>query len=371
MDLELSYADLHRGDHPALIFRAISGSRAYGTFTDQSDTDIRGIFVLPEEAYLRLAPSPEQIANESSDVVYYSLRRFLELASAANPNIVELLFLPGDCLQYCHAIADQLIANKTLFISQQCYDSHVAYAQGQLKRSRGQNKWINNPKPEAAPTPEDYCWFIPRDNAQWNYPNPPLRPVSLLRAGINLSECHASAVEHCPGVYRLYHVGSEARGVFRNGQVVCESIPLALEQSCLGLFVYNQQAYESERKDHTHYWQWRQTRNVSRWLMQERGEIDYDAKNLMHTFRLLLSAENIFKSGEPKVRFEGEDLDFLLNIRKGVYSYDQLLAFAEEQINKLEHLKKSSHLPLKADSVAVDSLLINLTQQWSEYQDNA
>jgi len=56
---------------------------------------------------------------------------------------------------------------------------------------------------------------------------------------------------------------------------------------------------------------------------------------------------------------------------RGLLKPGAIVAFAEEQINKLEHLKKSSHLPLKADSVAVDSLLINLTQQWSEYQDNA
>ena len=34
-----------------IIFEAISGSQAYGTNTPESDIDIRGVFVLPKEAW--------------------------------------------------------------------------------------------------------------------------------------------------------------------------------------------------------------------------------------------------------------------------------------------------------------------------------
>jgi uncharacterized protein len=37
-----------------LLFTCISGSKAYGLDTANSDTDIRGVFVLPQHAYYGL-----------------------------------------------------------------------------------------------------------------------------------------------------------------------------------------------------------------------------------------------------------------------------------------------------------------------------
>ena len=58
---------------------------------------------------------------------------------------------------------------------------------------------------------------------------------------------------------------------------------------------------------------------AARWVQQERGELDYDAKNMMHLTRLLFSGENIVKNGEPIGRFEGEKLETLLPIESTKY----------------------------------------------------
>ncbi|MBO9661084.1 MAG: nucleotidyltransferase domain-containing protein, partial [Chitinophagaceae bacterium] len=70
-----------------LIFEAITGSRSYGLDTASSDTDIRGIFVLPKELFYSLEYIP-QVSNETNDIVYFELGRFLELLSKSNPNIL-------------------------------------------------------------------------------------------------------------------------------------------------------------------------------------------------------------------------------------------------------------------------------------------
>ena len=49
--------DIHELENPsnsAVIFRGIVGSRAYGTQNANSDTDVRGIFVVPSAEYARL-----------------------------------------------------------------------------------------------------------------------------------------------------------------------------------------------------------------------------------------------------------------------------------------------------------------------------
>ena len=350
---------------PALIYRCVAGSRAYGTANPQSDVDVRGIYVLPTSAYLALRPPEEQVANESNDEVYYALRRFLELASAANPNIIELLYMPADCVTLRTHCFGQLLAARQLFLSKRAYESHVAYALAQIKRARGQNKWVNNPKPEAPPVREEFCWIVPRESAGSPSPRPPYRPVPLAESGIALAECHAAALEHCSGAYRLYHYGPGARGVFRGDNLVCESIPKEDESPrCIGLLIHNQDAYEKALSDHRNYWTWRRHRNEARWIGQERGEVDYDAKNLMHTFRLILSAERIFRDGAPLVRFEGEALAFLLRIRRGEFPYETLIAMAEERVARLSELRDACPLPAAPDTAAIERLLAEITAEW-------
>ncbi len=89
---------LNETHYQSVIFRGIAGSHAYGTAKSDSDTDIRGIYVLRANAYLGLTSPVEQLSDERNDTTYYALRRFFELAAAANPNIIELLYLPQDCL---------------------------------------------------------------------------------------------------------------------------------------------------------------------------------------------------------------------------------------------------------------------------------
>ena len=57
-----------------LLFECISGSRAYGLDTPQSDTDIKGVFYLPKEQFYGLRYIP-QISNETSDDLQDMLSR--------------------------------------------------------------------------------------------------------------------------------------------------------------------------------------------------------------------------------------------------------------------------------------------------------
>ena len=61
----------------SIIFECITGSRAYGLDTPNSDTDIRGVFILPKEDFYSLN-YVGQVNNETNDVVYYELRKFIE-----------------------------------------------------------------------------------------------------------------------------------------------------------------------------------------------------------------------------------------------------------------------------------------------------
>ena len=120
-----------------IIFTCIAGSHAYGTASVESDQDLRGIYVVPSKEYLSLNLPEDHVRDDRGDTVYYTLRRFFELATDANPNLIELLFVPENCVQVRTAVAERLLALRHLFISKRCVASHIGYAQAQIKKARG------------------------------------------------------------------------------------------------------------------------------------------------------------------------------------------------------------------------------------------
>ena len=357
-----SVDDLRTNTPSAILFECIAGSRAYGTGVITSDEDVRGLFAVPAARYLDLIRPPDQLSDDRGNVVYYSLRRFVELLTQANPNILELLFMPEDCIRTSSPEMDMLVTHRGVFITKQCADTHAGYAMAQIRKAKGHNKWINNPKPEIPPSKEDFCFVIPK---QVDSQKHPARPVPLRTIGWSLSDYHASQLEHSRDTYRLYHYGEHSRGVFRGDMIACESIPEEDESARFaGLLLYNEHAWKQALADHQNYWAWRRDRNEARWQQQERGELDFDAKNMMHTVRLLLSGRSLMRCGRPIVRFRGDDLALLMSIREGKLSFDEIMSIAREILADCERLKATADLPNICDAAEANVLLRTITEHW-------
>ena len=94
----MTLAELRKSN--CIIFECVSGSRAYGLNKPSSDTDIRRVFISPKEDFYSLNYTA-QVNNETNDIVFYELRKFVELCINQffnNPNILELLNVPESCV---------------------------------------------------------------------------------------------------------------------------------------------------------------------------------------------------------------------------------------------------------------------------------
>ena len=344
-----------------LILHATWGSHAYGTNLPTSDQDSIGIFILEKEHYLTAAEPIKQCSDSRNDHRFYALKNFMEMASSANPNLLDLLFIPEDCILYETPYWRLLYQNRHLFVSKLACKSYGEYALSQIKKAKGCNKRVNNPQPVELPVVENFCKLIPLKASIENW----ARPIDLITTSIRLEECHVSAVSGTNNLFRLYHYGSQAKGVFRNGTLVCESIPLEDEANhFIGFLIFNKDAFEFAKRQHKQYWIWRENRNEARWQDQEKGLLDYDAKNMMHTFRLLYSGINIMRHGEPIVRFSGDKLNELRAIREGKWQYEDLIKKAEALFEELTLLREKSSLPNTVDKSKVIKLLTTITNQW-------
>jgi len=369
-----------------ILYEVIAGSRSYGTHTPTSDYDLRGFYWIPKDDYICIPSEfPEdQIDNETNDIIYYSLRRAFELLSTANPNMIELLWEPQDCIQIQkEPLMSLIFKNRYIFISKKAYFTHAAYSIAQIGRAKGKNKKVHNPQPETIPQKEDFCRIVDmRDDRNIpihtieeiaerritcnkrdleyhaNSNRFPFRPVPLKETSIDLSKCHVSSLEHIPYTFRLYNIGEAAKGVFRGDQMLCcESISKEEEvNNFIGLLIYNKEEFDRALKDWHSYWDWKNNRNESRWVDQEKGILDYDQKNMMHCVRLIMSSESILRNGEPIVRFTGETQQHLMNIRNGKYSYDEIMKEVEERKLQLDELFKTSTIPEHADKEKINNL---------------
>ena len=123
-------------DENLIVLEAIMGSRAYGTSLPTSDTDLRGVFIQPEEDILGFG-YVDQVADKLNDIVFYEIRRFLQLVQTNNPNILELLNAPEDMILHKDPIFDLVLEQRDQFITKQCKNSFAGYAIGQIKKARG------------------------------------------------------------------------------------------------------------------------------------------------------------------------------------------------------------------------------------------
>lgn len=117
-----------------LILFGLAGSRAYGLAGPDSDEDMRGVFVYPTERVLGLPrfQGPETTENPEYDIVLHEVGKFVKLALAANPSIVEQLFFED-----YHELTlegELLVASRPYFLSQKIRQTYGGYATQQYKR---------------------------------------------------------------------------------------------------------------------------------------------------------------------------------------------------------------------------------------------
>lgn len=342
-------------DKGLLLFECISGSNAYGLDTPTSDTDIKGVFFLSKNQFYGL-DHVEQVSNETNDEVYYELGRFTELLIKNNPNILELLATPDDCIIYKHPIMDRLHIN--LFLSKLCKETFGGYAVTQIKKARGYKKKIVNPVEKERRSVLDFCCILK------GYSSVSLKEW-LAENNYAQEQCGLTSIPHSKGVYALFYDGSNSlhyKGIISSelaNDVSLSSIPKGEKEKAYLFF--NLEGYSSYCKEYREYWEWVELRNEDRYLGNIGHGKGYDAKNMMHTIRLLQVAHEILSTGQLNVKRSNREE--LLAIKSGNFEYEQLLQKAETLMHDIEIVYKNSMLPAEPDKQLVEAILIQMREE--------
>ena len=342
-------------DKGLLLFECISGSKAYGLDTPQSDTDLKGVFYLPKDQFYGLNYIP-QISNDTNDKVYYELGRFVELLCKNNPNILELLASTDECILYRHPLMDKL--NIDMFLSKLCKDTFAGYALTQIRKARSYKKKVVNPIEKVRRTVLDFCYIMD------NYQSAPVKEW-LNKHDYAQGFCGLSSIPHAKGMYALFYDADNKYGYYgiavkeTANEVSLSSIPKG-EQAVAYLF-WNMEAYSLYCKEYKEYWDWVEERNDNRYQTNLNHGKNYDSKNMMHTIRLLQVAEEILRDGKLNVKHPNREE--LLNIKSGNMDYDDLLAMADKLMENIESYCLTSSLPDAPDKKKIERVLVEMREE--------
>lgn len=354
MDKLLTIKDIK--ENGLLLFECISGSKAYGTDLPGSDTDLKGVFILPVDDFYGLDYTP-QVSSEKNDEVYYELRRFAELLYQNNPGILEMLGSPADCILFCHPLFEVFLKEK--FLSKRCKETFAGFAFSQVKKARGLNKKINRPMPPKRKTPLDFC-FVPVNQGSV--------PVQewLSQNGLQQEKCGLVAIPNMRDMFGLFYDENGDQGfsgIIRKdnaNNVALSAVPKGLTP--LTLLSFNLDAYSMHCRQFKEYHDWVNNRNEDRYQNTLSHGKSYDAKNMMHTIRLLEMAVEILKEGKLQVRRPNRE--DLLAIRRGDYEYEALMQRAEQKLEEIEQVFAQSPLPELPDKGPIEHLTVALRKEW-------
>ncbi len=342
-----------------IILECISGSKAYGLDTPTSDTDIKGVFLLPKAQFYGLTYTP-QVNNETNDIVFYEFGRFMELLSVNNPNILELLNTPESAVIYKHPFLNEI--KSELILSKLCNNTFGKFAISQIKKAKGLKKKIVSPVAKERKSVLSFCFV------NYNQGAIPLLKYLEIK-GWKQENCGLVNIQHMKDVYGLYYSEqSEFNGVLRgeNSNDIClSSIPKNAKQETLMYF--NRDGYSTYCKEYREYWDWVDKRNDVRYENTKSHGKNYDSKNMMHVFRLLEMAIEIGK--EKKVNVRRPNRDFLLDIKAGKFDYDELLKMAKMKQIEMESVFQQSSLQDKPDFKLINELTYILRDKFYKNQE--
>jgi len=335
------------------LFLAKSGSHSYGTNTPTSDEDYKGVCFSPREYYLGFLNKFEQAQGKDPDLTIYEIRKFFSLAADCNPSIIEVMWVESSDVVHCSRLWEKhILPNRDKFLSTKAKHTFSGYAASQLKRIRTHRKWLISPPkgqptrtefglPEYSPIAPDQLRaadsVIKRKMDEWDVDIENLDPAQRIEWQGKLAEMLASL-----------------QYTEENKWIAAGNL-LGYDNNFMDILA-RERSYRGANMEWHQYNTWKKERNPARAELE--ATHGYDCKHAMHLVRLLRMCREILETG--KVIVKRPDAQELLEIRNGMWSYDELVSWAEQEDLTLNEVAKKSILPHQPNRIFLNQLCNNI-----------
>ena len=359
---------MNNGTH--IIMTCLSGSHAYGTATEESDVDIRGVFLgAPEQIRTpwgyegEITENPEWLKKMFPDQTlddskWFELNKAMIQMLQCNPNFIELLWTPEENILQTTPQWKLLQDHKHEFLTERVIHTHIEYALSQISKMKSRKKKINTPQHiiDALPVESSYLNLVQNFTADKVMPD----KFNIL----NYTRDHA-----------LYQYKDRNLGLYKEEGSWCTTKDHRLKikrfseeknltfdrKSPKMLLIFNREQFHKDVDAHKKYWEWKNNRNEHRAILEIENGID--TKNAQNLIRLMLIVRDVLKSGQIIVK--RADHQLLRDIRNGVYTYDEIMEMSLDIKSEIDILEQSSNLKNKSDQniALAQKLIIDIQDQ--------
>lgn len=361
------------------ILLTLAGSRVYGMQTPESDLDVKGVAIPPKQYYFGFLNRFEQADKPTHMMEFYShftneekaladagmlegsiydLRKFIDLAQQCNPNILDALFCRDKEVRYINKFGEILRDNKDLFISKKIKYTMMGYSWAQLKRIKTHRSWLLEP-PKKEPTRSDFKLHEMRQ-----IPGEQLKAVeaSIQKKmdtwNLDLSDLDSARQIYIQEQLRDYmvdlHLGA-------NDLFPIAAKSLGYDSNFIELLL-TKRAYDNAHQHWKQYLEWKKNRNPMRAELERK--YGFDGKHGSHLVRLIKMCREVLETGVLNIY--RPDAEELLDIRRGKWTYDELMEFVDREEKVIEELYPKSTLPHSPNREKIDALCIDLVSRFLE-----
>lgn len=140
----------------SIQYETIMGSLAYGVSSDSSDMDIYGFCIPPKEIvfphtagyipnFSSQVPNFDQFQqhhikesdhNKEYDISIYNIVKYFKLCMGNNPNMIDSLFTPANCVLSCTKIGEIIRSERTKFLHKGSWYTFKGYAYSQMRKMK-------------------------------------------------------------------------------------------------------------------------------------------------------------------------------------------------------------------------------------------
>lgn len=310
-----------------MILLTIGGSYSYGTASESSDVDIRGIALnSPSDIIGYPGKQFETVVRESVDCTVYSFMKYVELLASCNPNILEMMGNTPEKYIILTDIGRDLMDNYSIFISApKVAGSFGDYARNQLRRL------VN---------------ALAHDR------------ISQEAREEHIRQSMQSAIDHFKGRYddvdgetiHIYTDKNESGDMDIYADIDMKRFPARRFNSVINdlhnvIRTYDKLNHRNNKKDDYHL-----------------------NKHAMHIVRLLLTGTELLETGVVRTQRDG-DLDLLNRIRNGFFmnddgtykpEFNDLIDSLEKKFN---YAKEHTVLPQHYDATRVNEFVMAVNRR--------
>lgn len=398
-----------------LLYEYVRGSHCHGIATPESDIDEGGVYLASCEQIIGLGLDyQDQIENESHDIAWFELQKFMKLLLKSNPTMLEALFIDDKYVKYESPIFTNIKQYKDKFLTKKCFDSFYAYGKSQIKKAQGLNKLINWDIPERKEV-LDFCYTFYKQGStkiiNWlsnrglkqeycglvNVPNMPtifacyydwgqhfdnegitFDTLRMLYSSSNASPNYNNMISFINEQYNINNIedlynwyknvtriikGYGYKGII-NKEHTSNELRLSSvkkDEKPICYISYYIDSYKQHCKKWKEYQEWVKHRNPVRY--ESNLNKSYDGKNLSEAFRLMNCGIEIANGEGFKVDRTNIDREFLLDVRNHKFEYEDLIDRLNKKKEEMEIAMKNSTIPDDIDTEFVNNLLIDIRKE--------